>query len=207
MPVLVVRHAPDRAPALRYLRAAAAAWRVNKAPADSAQTSRRTPALDIADNRQPFADDTEHLVWLASGPLPATVRTWIEAGGTALLDAQATLPGIERGSARWRDANGDVLVRGIALGRGEVLQWTRAMTPSQMPELLEADFPQRLRALLSPTPPAPARVAAEAYAPTTGAAAWPETPRVLASWLIVLIAALFAIERWFASSARRKVPG
>lgn len=204
MPTLVVRHAPDRAPALRYLRAATAAWR--SGTTDTTSDPART-AINVGDIAQTLPTDAALLVWLAPGPLPSTVRAWIEAGGTALLDAQATLPGIDRGSARWRDADGDVLVRGVALGRGQALQWTRAMTPRDMPELLEGDFPQHLRALLSPPPPAPARVAAAAYAPTIGAAPWPETPRELAPWLIVLIAALFAIERWFASSARRKVPG
>jgi hypothetical protein len=207
IPALIVRHTPDRAPALRYLRAATTVRRVDAGTESGLAASAANTAIDIAATTQPLPPDAKLLIWLAPGPLPDAVRVWIEAGGTALLDAQTKLPEIEHGTARWRGADGDVLVHGIALGRGEALQWTRSMTPAQMPELLEADFPQRLRAVLLPAPPAPARVAAEAYAPLTGAAPWPETPRELATWLVLLIAALFAIERWFASSPRRKAPG
>jgi hypothetical protein len=206
-PALVVRHTPDRAPALRYLRAATIAWRTDAGAGNSTTSNATSAAIDIADTTQPLPANAKLLVWLASGPLPDAARNWIEAGGTALLDAQAKLPGIEHGTVRWRDADGDVLVRGIALGHGQALQWTRALTSAEMPELLEADFPQRLRAVLLPAPPAPSRVPAEAYAPQTGAAPWPETPRELAPWLALLIAALFAIERWFASGPRRRVPG
>jgi len=207
IPTLIVRHAPDRAPALRYLRAATAAWRVDAETSGNDTANAERAAIDAADTVKPVPANAELLVWLAPGPLPDAVRNWIEAGGTALLDAQTKIPEIEQGTARWRDANGDVLVRGIVLGRGQVLQWTRAMTPAEMPELLEADFPQRLQAVLLPAPPPPARVAAAAYAPQTGAAPWPETPRELAPWLVLLIAALFAIERWFASNPRRKTSG
>jgi hypothetical protein len=83
------------------------------------------------------------------------------------------------------------------------MQLTRALSPDAMPQLLEADFPEHLRALFADPAPAPARVAASAYAPTAGAPPWPETPRPLAPWLVALVALLFALERWFASSPRR----
>jgi len=207
IPTLVVRHAPDRAPALRYLRAASEAWRSDAGKGADGTTPPTPAAIDIADAARPLPADARLLAWLAPGPLPAVVRDWIEAGGTALLDARTEFPGIEAGTPRWRDADGDVLVRGIALGRGQALQWTRALTPAEMPELLEADFPQRLRTLLTSASPAPARAAAEAHAPLAGAEPWPETPRELAPRLVLLIAALFAIERWFAGSARRRAPG
>lgn len=205
MPVLVVRHAAQQATSVRYLRAVTAAWRTD-ANAASGATAGTDAAIEIADIARPFPVNARLLVWLAPGPLPDAVRDWIAAGGTALLDAQTKLPGIEHGTARWRDADGDVLVRGIALGRGQALQWTRAMTPAAMPELLEADFAQRLRVLFLPPPPAPARVAAAAYAPLAGGGPWPETPRDAAPWLVLLIAVLFAVERWFATSARRRAP-
>jgi hypothetical protein len=206
-PTLFVRHTPDRAPALRYLQAATTAWRTDASAGNSTASNAASATINIADTTQPLPANAKLLIWLAPGPLPDTVRHWIEAGGTALLDAQAKLPGIEHGTARWRGADGDVLVRSIALGRGQALQWTRAMTPAQMPELLEADFPRRLRAVLLPAPPAPARVVAAAYAPQTGAVPWPEMPRELTPWLAMLIAVLFAIERWFASSPRRRTSG
>ena len=206
-PTLFVRHIPGSAPALRYLRAATTAWRTDASAGNSSASNATSAAIDIADTTQPLPANAKLLIWLAPGPLPDAVRGWIEAGGTALLDAQTRLPGIERGTARWRDADGGVLMRGIALGRGQALQWTRAMAPAEMPELLEADFPQRLHAVLLPAPPPPARVAAEAYAPLVGGAPWPEKPRELAQWLVLLIAVLFAIERWFASNPRRRTAG
>lgn len=204
---LFVRHTPDRAPPLRYLRAATTAWRTDASAANGTASNATSAAIDIADTAQPLPANANLLIWLAPGPLPDAVRAWIEAGGTALLDAQTKIPEIEHGTARWRDADGDVLIRGIALGGGQALQWTRAMTPAEMPELLEADFPQRLRAVLLQAPPAPSRVAAGAYEPQAGAAPWPETSRELAPWLALLIAALFAIERWVAAGPRRRASG
>lgn len=206
-PTLFVRHTADRAQALRYLRAVTTAWRTDAGAASSTASNATSAAIDIAETTQPLPANAKLLVWLAPGPLPDAVRTWIEAGGTTLLDAQTKIPEIEHGAARWRDADGDMLIRGIALGGGQALQWTRAMTPAAMPELLEADFPQRLRAVLLQAPPAPSRVAAEAYEPQTGAAPWPETSRELAPWLALLIAALFATERWFAAGPRRRASG
>jgi len=43
------------------------------------------------------------------------------------------------------------------------------------------------------------------HAPTTGALAAPPAPRDLQPWLLWLIALVFAIERWFATAARRGV--
>src|SRR5690606_41852030 len=69
--------------------------------------------------------------------------------------------------------------------------------------ILEAGFPRRLRTLFDDPPPAPARVDAREYAPTTGAAPYPESPRPLSAWLVAVIAALFMLERWLASGDRK----
>ncbi|NZA26012.1 BatA domain-containing protein, partial [Luteimonas sp. SJ-92] len=175
-PALAVRHAAERAPALRYLRAAAQAWQ----DTDGAQPRFDAGGVDVA---LPAADRT--LVWLVPGPLPDEVRRWIDAGGTALLDAAATL---EEGPALrplWRDDLGMTLAEGGALGRGRLLRLTRALEPAAMPQLLEAAFPQQLRALLEP-PPAPARARAADHAPETGMAAWAQPPRELQPWWAVL---------------------
>lgn len=201
-PTLSVRYAPDREPALRYLRAAATAW----LPSDAT----RSNSFSAAPITQPLATDTRNLVWLAPGTLPASILQWIENGGTALLDAQTEAPNTVAMSVRWRDAKGEPLVEGAALGRGRVLHFTRPLQPSEMPSLLEADFPQRLRALFEPPPPAPARVAARDYIPDTsrpdtGGASYPLPPRDLQPWLALLIALVLLVERWLASRAYRAV--
>jgi hypothetical protein len=198
-PALSVRYAADRASAVRYLRAAAAAW----LPPASATAA--TTAFSAAPVAQPLPADTRALVWLAPGALPASVRQWIERGGTALLDAQTEMPVSTAMTVRWRDVQGAPLVEGAALGRGRMLRFTRPLRPSEMPALLEADFPQRLRALLEPALPAPSRVAARDYAPVAGVASYPLPPRDLQAWLALLMAMVLLVERWLASRTNRAV--
>lgn len=201
-PALSVRYATDREPSLRYLRAAAAAW--------LSVDSQRPSDFSAAPVTQPLAPDTRHLIWLAPGPLPASVLQWIEQGGIALLDAQAEAPAATTMSVRWRDADGAALVEGTAMGRGRVLRFTRPLRPSEMPSLLEPDFPQRLRELFASAPPAPSRVAARDYIPDTrrpdiGGASYALPPRDLQPWLALLIALVLLIERWLASRANRAI--
>ena len=206
-PKLVVRHTPDRADNVRYLRAATVAWHASARDVDDITATQAAPqraAIDVGDPTRPISEDATALAWLVPGPLPDAVRAWIAAGGTVLLASDAELPALGQSDVRWRDEDGHVLVRGAALGRGQALRWTRPMTPAAMPALLEADFPTRLRTLFTLPPPAPARVAAEDYAPLAGAQAWPEVPRELTPWLALLIAALFLVERWLAASPRRR---
>ncbi|MDH5824434.1 BatA domain-containing protein [Luteimonas sp. RD2P54] len=193
-PVLVVRHAAERAPALRYLRAAAQAWHGD----DGAQPRLAAGAADAA---LPAAGQV--LVWLVPGPLPERVRRWIEAGGTALLDAAATIEDAPRLQPLWRDDLGMPLAEGAASGRGRLLRLTRPLRPAAMPQLLEPEFPHRLRAVLEPPPPPPARALAAEHAPLGGAAAWPQPPRELRPWWALLVALLVLAERWLATSRRR----
>ena len=73
---LSVRYAPDRKDAARYLRAANIAWQSKP---------------DVAPSQQPIDPKTKQLAWLAPGPVPVDVIEWARAGGTLLLDAQATI--------------------------------------------------------------------------------------------------------------------
>lgn len=196
-PRLIVRHAPD-APGVRYLRAADIAWQTG------AKTGRDSASTDIADATRPLPQDASRLAWLAPGPLPDAIRDWIRAGGHALLSTDTQAPELAHATTLWRDDEGEPLVRGGALGRGRIMQFTRPLAPSAMPQLLEAGFPRRLRALFDDLPPAPERVDAREYAPTTGAAPSPESPRPLSPWLVALVAALFVLERWLASGPRRE---
>lgn len=203
MPQLAVRYAKEREPSLRYLRAAGAAWRAGMASKRAEPAAAPASPITIAGTDQALPPKTRNLVWLAPGPLPAKIRDWIAGGGVALLDAEAKAPQLDGATVLWRDTDGEPLVRGQALGRGRILQLARPLTPAAMPQLLDADFPQRLRALFVAAPRAPTRVDAAAYRPVAGASPHPEAPRPLAPWLAALVALLFLLERWLASGPRR----
>lgn len=197
-PVLAVRHAPGDEAGLRYLRAAAQAW----APASGASS----PAITVGTGDQPLPSSKHRLVWLAPGALPAPVRQWISAGGTALLGEKTRIEGAAPATTvAWRDARGNALVESTRIGTGRALRFTRALDPAAMPELLEPTFPHRLRALLSDPAPPPTRVLATDYAPRTGAAPYAAAPRDLQPWLALLIALLVLVERWFATRRQRSM--
>jgi hypothetical protein len=196
MPTLAVRHIPERADAVRYLRAAAVSWQATT----SATTNFSSASIDEA-----LPTDAQVLVWLAPGQVPAAVVDWVNKGGTALLDAQAGFKFPTTTSVYWRDAVGAPLVEGATLGEGRVLRFTRPLSAAAMPQVLEADFPTRLRDLLQAPSPAPSRVMARDYAPITGGAAYPQAPRDLQPWLALLIAMLLLAERWLATRRNRGV--
>jgi hypothetical protein len=195
---LVVRHAQAGDPGIPYLRAAASAWSET-----AAVTGRSQVQADIAPVSEPLGPTARWLVWLAPGTLPPEIRAWIEAGGTALLGAASEAPEADAGIALWRDVQGDVVVRGRALGNGRVMKLTRELAPAALPELLDPSFPDRLRALFDP--PAPPRGAfAETHAPHTDGPTLSPVPQPLQPWLALLVAILFVAERWLATSPRRE---
>ena len=194
-PKVAIRYAAERAASLPYLRAAVSAWSPQSVSADS----------DVASAAVPTDPKTQVLVWLAPGALPVVVLDWIGAGGTAVLDADAQWPQTASRAPLWRDADGTVLVEGSSYRNGRVLRFTRALTPQTMPALLEPQLPRRLRELLSAPIAAPGRAVASDYAPRTGGPSFDAPARDLKPWLALLIAALFALERWFATRPRRGV--
>lgn len=202
---LAIRHAPEFEAALPYLRAAVAAYGAPPAAAADSEVAANAPAtnpVDIAGTDAPPPHPSRPLAWLAPDALPSPMLAWIRAGGTALLDSSTPWPLDEPGTVVWRDEAGQALARAAALGGGRVVQLARPMTPAAMPALLQPDFPQRLRGLLEIPDPAPTRASAAAYAPVAGGPSFPETPRELSPWLLWLVVALFALERWFASGRR-----
>lgn len=191
---VAVRYTGDAEPSLRYLRAAVAAWNV-------AAPSRYT--LDAQASAMPPAADTPWLVWLG-GELPAPLSAWIERGGVALVThATAT-----NGEALWRDVRGDVLARSRALGAGREIALAGGLTPADLPLLLDADFPDRLRAAFVGTPSPPSRAPASAVQPRTidaqqiSDAHSADSIRPLDSSFALLIAALFLAERIVAARVR-----
>lgn len=164
-------------PALRYLRAAAAALEA-KGPA--------TPII----------------VHLAPGPLPDTMLAAITGGATVLAAHDVTASGTA--TPVWRDADGLPLATLQRIGRGRLYRFTRPLAPAAMPVLLDPDFPRQLAAMLAPSQP-PTRAMARDMAPTIGVAAWPVAARDLRPWLAFALAALFLAERFFATRRSRAV--
>ena len=193
-PVLAVRHAADDDTGLRYLRAAALAWQ----PATSTTSTLRVGTQDEA-----LPATTTPLVWLVSGPVPAPAVQWIESGGTVLLASDSLLEGFAASSTPWRDHDGTALVESGTRGDGRVLRFIRPLRPDTMPALVEADFPEQLRALFDAPVASPARVLANDYAPVTGGVRYPIAPRDLQPWLALLIALLVLVERWMATRRTR----
>jgi hypothetical protein len=141
-------------------------------------------------------------VWLAAVPPPESLLQWVRTGGTLLLDARTPLPRGLAPQAQWHDDSGINVLDGGAFGEGRVLRFTRALDPAVLPQLLDAAFPDRLRAVLQPLP-APQRAFAATQLPMTGAMSFPAAPQPLAAWLALAIALLFLLERWLATSPRR----
>ena len=194
-PALVVRHAPERASAVKYLRAAALAW---QSPASAAK-------VDTATTDQPLPADAKQIAWITPGAVSPQVREWARNGGTLLLDVDGKIADVPAWTSLWRDDAGSTLIEGAASGRGRVLRFTRALAPQAMPQLLDPTFPRHLRVALEPPAAAPSRVASAEHAPLAGGPVFPIAPRDLQPWLALLIALVFLVERWLATSSRRAV--
>ena len=173
---------------LRPLRAAARAW--------------QGEAFELAAGATPPTTDAI-AAWLAAAPLPAELQDWLARGGSVLLAHDAPLPANIMLTPLLRDGGGTSLLDGAAFGQGHLLRFRQPLRPVDMPLLLEAEFPQRLREALAPPMHAPTRADARAHMPTTGARAQPPAPRDLQPWLALLLALLFVVERWLATARRR----
>lgn len=193
-PALTLRFAREAEGAVRYFRAAATAWAApDTAPAFTAEPlDRAVPAGD------------RHLVWLASGPLPAPVERWVRNGGVILTTLETRAPVEGETTVVWRDTAGEPLAVSGRLGRGRVVRLTRALEPAAIPQLLEPGFPDALLTMLQP-PLAPSRVLAAEHAPLTGAAPYDQPSFDLRPWLALLIALAFLAERVLATRRKRAV--
>ncbi len=192
VPPLSIRTDADHADAVRYLRAAASSWQ----PAGHRPDGEEGPLDAALPNRD------RRLIRLGAGTLPPGVIQWVEAGGTALVSADAAVPAGPR-AVVWRDALDRPLIEAQALGAGRLLRFTRPLTPSETPELLQADFPAHLKAALTGPAVQPARVAATDYAPLTGGRAFDPAPLDLKPWFALLIGLLLLGERWLATRRSR----
>lgn len=195
-PRLVVRHADGRHDGVRVLRAATLALHPDMAS---------DAVFEAAPAGTPWPDTAQRIAWLAPGAMPAELRAWIEAGGVALFSADVETDAFDdRGVTLWRDVDGSPLLDAAVLGAGRVLQLRKPLHPAAMPQVLEPGFPRQLAALFE-VPVAPTRALASEVVPGQGVPAWPIPHRELQPWLALLVALLWLIERWLATSSRRKV--
>ena len=197
LPAVSIRYDAAHAGGLKYLRAAIAAW----------QPVGREADLDLAGLDAPLPPAGRTLVWLSAGTPPPELIAWIKDGGTALLASDGLVPAGGDPVVVWADGLGLPLVEAAPLGAGRLLRLTRPLTPAQMPQLLEADFPTRLKAVLAPAAAAttPRRVAAADYSPGLGARHVAPAPLDLRPWLAVLIGLVLLGERWLATRRRRGI--
>lgn len=195
-PPRLLAFADPQVHALRYFQALQAAW----------QPTNASLQVRAPDASQAIPADITVVAWLSAKPLPAALQAWARAGGHLLLTAQAPLPAGVSLQPRWRGADGGPLIQGAAFGSGQLLRFARTLDPQSMPQLLDGDLPDRLRALLQP-PVVPTQALAAAHVPVRGpriASSPPATP--LAPWLASLIALVFLLERWLAGARTRRGP-
>ena len=189
---LTVRFDAEGEAAVRYVRAAATAW------VDEGED----PAFEAARTDRPLPRDAGALVWLSAASPPQAVIDRVRQGATILTTSDLRLPVDDDLRPVWVDAEGAVIASDGRVGRGRAIVLSRALTPQDLPALLEPDFPDRLWSLLAP-PPEPTRVAAADHAPLTGASPYDQPPLDLRPWLALLIALAFAGERWLATRRAR----
>ncbi|WP_313230106.1 BatA domain-containing protein [Sphingobium yanoikuyae] len=192
---IAIRADGAHAAGLRYLNAAALAWQLAGKPAD----------VDSGSLTAPLPSSDKTLFWMSTGSLPEALQRWIAQGGQAVIASDTLLPQSATPAPLWQDDLARPLVEAMPIGKGRLLRFTRPLQPAQMPQLLEADFPAHLRALIQPPSVAPQRAEAAAYAPLTGGRAYPQPPAELRPWLALLIAALLLVERWFATRRKRAI--
>jgi hypothetical protein len=195
--VLHVRYADDETSALAYLRAVVAAWNMR-------EPNRYT--LDAQPMTATAPDDARWLVRLAPD-FPSSLTSWVERGGVALVAHRAA----KDAAPLWQASDGSVLASEQSLGAGRVIALPNALAPSDLPLLLDADFPNRLLAAFRGEPPATDRAFAAAAEPDRIGADVAATPALagnnavaLDAWLAIAIAVLFALERIVATIRPRE---
>lgn len=139
-------------------------------------------------------------VWSSTRALPANWQDWVEAGGSVLT--RTTAPDSAR--VLLRDDDGAPLLLQQPIGHGRLLHLSGTWDVDENPTLRQDQLPRRLQLVLQGEPTArlgdahdhtPVQVSLPAQAPV---------PREMTAWLALLILLVFALERWMASSPRRR---
>ncbi|AVK73186.1 TPA: BatA domain-containing protein [Stenotrophomonas maltophilia] len=140
-------------------------------------------------------------VWSRSDALPANWQAWLRGGGRVMT------AGKPAASARilLRDAEGAPLLWQQRIGHGYLLALPGDWNAASNPALRDPRLPRALLLALQP-PTAPRLGDARDQAPQRAALPAATPPlREPTPWLLLAVVLLFALERWMASSARRRV--
>ena len=171
----------ENAQVSRWLSAALLAWESDPSLAVE---------IERGDSEQPIPADTSALIWLGDAPAPrwqGAARPVLQIPNQVQADSGISDP-LSR--LRWRAlAGGDARLAG-------------PLNPEATPEVLDADFPQRLHRLVFARQPSPQRAPANSVHPGIDSSAIAATGLDLRPWLAVAIALLLLVERWLASGVR-----
>ncbi|KFL36992.1 hypothetical protein N788_12145 [Arenimonas donghaensis DSM 18148 = HO3-R19] len=198
-PAMAVRHGPDHAHQAKWLAAAQRAWLATTDPAPP-------PGETLMAAGASWPDDTRVLAWLADGAVPANVLDFARDGGTLLIADTTHWPVDAAGQVAWRGEEGSVRLRAAGFQAGRILQFAQPLEPAAFPELLDPRFPRWLLQQLQPPPAAPARVDARRHVPRDDGPAFTPPSPPLAPWLVLVLAALFVVERWLAAGLPTRRP-
>ncbi|QDL26289.1 BatA domain-containing protein [Stenotrophomonas maltophilia] len=140
-------------------------------------------------------------VWSRSDALPARWQTWLRDGGRAVSAGKPAAGA----SILLRNAEGTPLLWQQRIGHGVLLSLPGDWDASSNAALRDPQLPRALLLALQ-APPPPRLGDARDQAPYRSAlpAATPPV-REPTPWLLLTIVLLFALERWMASSSRRRV--
>lgn len=185
---VALRHAGAQSAALRYLRAALASWR---------ESARSAWQIDDRPANAPLDADTRWLIWL-DAPLPDSILAWVENGGRVLVNAAVPATA----SAVWRNEAGNDIAAVLQRGKGRIIHLLPAFEPEEFPELLDADFPERLKSLFAGDPQGSYSELAENARPLLSGEPGQPMRTPLDSLLIGLVVVMFMLERILASRRR-----
>ncbi|HEL3171505.1 TPA: BatA domain-containing protein [Stenotrophomonas maltophilia] len=139
-------------------------------------------------------------VWSRNDALPANWQAWLRDGGSVLIAAK---PATEA-QVLLRSAEGVPLLWQQRVGLGRLLSLPGDWDAASNTALRDPQLPRALLLALQP-PPLPRLGDAQDQAPHHAALPAATPPlRELTPWLLLAIVLLFALERWMASSARRR---
>ena len=192
-PVLHLVAAPSQQAEARILQAVAQAWHPS-----ASGVVRIDENAALAAATWPDATQTV-VVWLSQAAMPATLLDWVKHGGTVLLSASAPSPAADALLPQWQADDGRVLLTAGRWGVGQVYRFAQPLTAETMPEVLEASFPDTLQAHLQPQTQQPQRAFAMHYQPQRAEPGYVQAAMDIRPWLALLIALLFALERWLAT--------
>lgn len=198
---LLVRYDDSQPANAGYVDALEKAWQI-----DWPTVSIDRGGIDAA-----LPDDARWLLWL-SPQRPELLQRWIENGGIAVATPAADDMKLIDSEIVWRDEHHNVIASSQRVGKGRLVRLSGAFAPSELPALLDTDFPQRLHDVFAGPLPAPTRALAAALKPeraltaSSTATASLATRTTLDAWFALAIAILFAIERVWASGRRGAKP-